>query len=205
MRQVDSAVGRRQSCLRTIGNDADNIVRVTNQSHMTAAEIYESVTNGGTSDFAEVVAVLNRNKPWCLIEGLAVNCYVEPVYTVDVDLVVVAANLERIGRELELAGFGVKTFEHSMNAQRPCSKLNVQFTTDDRYQDFLAGAAEHEVLGVSVPVASLENITRGKVWAWQDRQRRSTKRKKDELDLMRIAEAHAELRELIPAEIVKQL
>ena len=61
---------------------------------MTATEIYESVTNGGASDFAEVVAVLNRYKPWCLIGGLAVNCYVEPVYTVDVDLVVVAANLE---------------------------------------------------------------------------------------------------------------
>ena len=58
---------------------------------------------------------------------------------------------------------------------------------------------------LSVPVASLENIVRGKVWAWQDEQRRSTKRKKDELDLMRIAESHPELRELIPAEIVKQL
>jgi hypothetical protein len=28
---------------------------------MTAAEIYESVTNCGASDFAEVVAVVNRN------------------------------------------------------------------------------------------------------------------------------------------------
>jgi hypothetical protein len=172
---------------------------------MTAAEIYESVTNGGASDFAELVTVLNRNKPWCLIGGLAVNCYVEPVYTVDVDLVVVAANLEQIGRELEAAGFRVKRFEHSMNAQRPASELNVQFTTDPRYQDFLAGTTECEVLGVQVPVASLEDIVRGKVWAWQDEQRRSTKRKKDELDLMRIAEAHPALRRLIPAEIVKQL
>jgi hypothetical protein len=48
-------------------------------------------------------------------------------------------------------------------------------------------------------------VVRGKVWAWQDEQRRPTKRKKDELDLMRIAEAHPELRRLIPAEIVKQL
>ena len=145
---------------------------------MTVAEIYESVTSGGASDFAEVVAVLNRNKPWCLIGGLAVNCYVEPVYTVDVDLVVVAANLEQIGRELEAAGF------------RLSSELNVQFTTDARYQDFLAGATECQVLGLAVPVASLQEIVRGKVWAWQDKERRSTKRKKDELGLMRIAEAH---------------
>jgi len=124
---------------------------------------------------------------------------------VDVDLVVVAANLERIGRELEPAGFRVEKFEHSMNAQRSGSKLNVQFTTDLRYQDFLDGATEHEVLGMPVPVANLKDLVRGKVWAWQDEQRRSTKRKKDELDLMRIAEAHPELRPLIPAEIVKQL
>ena len=162
-------------------------------AHMTAAEIYESVTNGGATDFAELATVLNRNKPWCLIGGLAVNCYVEPVYTVDVDLVVVAANLEQIGRELEAAGF------------RLSSELNVQFTTDARYQDFLAGATECQVLGLAVPVASLQEIVRGKVWAWQDKERRSTKRKKDKLGLMRIAEAHPKLRGLIPAEIVKQL
>jgi hypothetical protein len=172
---------------------------------MTAAEIYESVTNGGASDFAELVTVLNENKPWCLIGGLAVNCYVEPVYTMDVDLVVVAANLEQIGREVEAAGFRVKRFEYSMNAQRPGSELNVQFTTDVRYQDFLARASEREVLGHRIPVASLEDIVRGKVWAWQDEQRRSTKRKKDELDLMRIAEGHPQLRQSIPARIVEQL
>lgn len=172
---------------------------------MTAAEIYESVRNGGASDFADLVTVLNENKPWCLIGGLAVNCYVEPVYTMDVDLVVVAANLEQIGREVEAAGFRVKRFEHSMNARRPGSELNVQFTTDVRYQDFLARASEREVLGHRIPVASLEDIVRGKVWAWQDEQRRSTKRKKDELDLMRIAEGHPQLRQSIPARIVEQL
>src|SRR6266566_569926 len=165
---------------------------------MTAAEIYESVTNGGASDFAEAVTVLNRNKPWCLIDGLAVNCYVEPVYTVDVDLVVAAKDLPQIGRELEAAGFKITRFEHLTNAQRPGSKLNVQFTTDSRYQDFLTNATEREVLEIRVPVASLEDLVRGKVWAWQDEQRRFTKRKKDELDLLRIAEAYPQLRALVP-------
>ncbi len=96
---------------------------------MTAAEVYESVTNGGASDFADVAAILNRNKPWCLIGGLAVNCYVEPVYTIDVDLVLVEKNLAQIQRELEAAGFVVQRFEHSTNAQRGDSNLNLQFTT----------------------------------------------------------------------------
>lgn len=172
---------------------------------MTAAEIYESVTNGGASDFAEVVAVLNRHKPWCLIGGLAVNCYVEPVYTVDADLVVVAANLSHIEGQLSVLGFKVTRFEHSTNAQRPGSKLNIQFTTDSRYQDFLANASEREVLGLRIPVATLEDIIRGKVWAWRDATRRLSKRKKDELDLIRIGEAYPQLRALIPDEIVAQL
>ncbi len=140
MRQVDSA-------------EAASLL-----ARMTAAEIYESVTNGGASDFAEVVAVLNRNKPWCLIGGLAVNCYVEPVYTVDVDLVVLTANLSHIERELGMLGFKVTRFELSTNAQRPGSKLNLQFRTDSRYQDFLKDATDRQVLGMDVPLASLEKI-----------------------------------------------
>ena len=172
---------------------------------MTAAEVYESVTHGGASDFADVAAILNRNKPWCLIGGLAVNCYVEPVYTIDVDLVVVAKNLAQIQRELEAAGFAIERFEPSTNAQRGGSKLNLQFKTDPRYQNFLGSESERQVLGIAVPVATFENIIRGKVWAWQDAARRLSKRKKDELDLLRIAEAYPELRRLIPAQIVEQL
>jgi hypothetical protein len=172
---------------------------------VTAAQIYESVTNGGTSDFAEVASILERHRPWCVVGGLAVNCYVEPVYTVDVDLVVVAANLSQIERALEQGGFKVERFAHPMNARRAGSKINIQFTTDSRYQCFLEDTAQREVLGIDVPVASLPNIIRGKTWAWQDAKRRLSKRKKDELDLIRIAEAYPELRQLIPEEIVAQL
>ena len=172
---------------------------------MTASEVYEWVTNGGASDFADVVAILSRYQPWCLIGGLAVNCYVEPVYTVDVDLIVVAANLSKIEAELKTAGFNVQRFAPSLNAQCNGSKLNVQFTIDERYQDFLNNTSERDVLGMLVRVATLENIIRGKVWAWQDAERRLSKRKKDELDLIRIAESRPDLRHLIPSEIANQL
>jgi hypothetical protein len=29
---------------------------------MTAAEVYESITNGGTTDFSDVVSILDHNK-----------------------------------------------------------------------------------------------------------------------------------------------
>lgn len=172
---------------------------------MTATEVFESVTNGGSSDFAETVAILDRAGPWCLIGGLAVNCYVEPVYTMDADVVVATENLSSIRAELDRAGFRIKEFEHSLNAQKPESKLNVQFTQDPRYQKFIARAKRLQVLGCNVPVATLEDIVRGKIWAWEDQKRRATKRKKDELDLMRVGEAYPELRHLIPHPLIAQL
>ena len=177
----------------------------TRNALMTAAEIYNSVTNGGASDFAEVAAILDRHGPWCLIGGLAVNCYVEPVYTMDADMIVITENLAAIREELVSAGFSISEFPHSMNAKKMKSKLNLQFTTDLRYQNFVRRAERRDVLGISVPVADLKNVVQGKIWAWSDRERRLSKRKKDELDLIRIGEVYPELHELLPKEIAEQL
>jgi hypothetical protein len=85
------------------------------------------------------------------------------------------------------------------------SDLRIQFTTDPRYQDFLSTTTVHEVLGQTVPVASLANVIRGKMWAWGDGSPRLSKRKKDELDLIRIAEKYPELRGMMPTKIREQL
>ena len=172
---------------------------------MTATEVFESVTGSGGSDFARLVRILNQHGPWCLIGGLAVNCYVEPVYTLDADVVIAASELERIKPELSEAGFAVQEFPHSLNATMPGSELRIQFSLDPRYQEFLTSTELREIFDEPVPVASLPNIERGKIWAWTDEKRRPTKRKKDELDLMRILEAYPELREVMPQEIREQV
>ena len=172
---------------------------------MTESEVFESITGSGSSDFAAIVAILNRRGAWCLIGGLAVNCYVEPVYTLDADVVVIASELPAIKDELVSAGFSVEAFPHSLNAQMAKSDLRIQFSLDPRYQDFISDTSVLDVLGQLVPVASLTNVVRGKVWAWSDAKRRLSKRKKDELDLIRIGEAYSQLRPLMPAQIVEQL
>lgn len=172
---------------------------------MTASEVFESVTGRGSSDFAILVRILNKHGNWCLIGGLAVNCYVEPVFTLDADLVVVSTQLEAIRSELTAAGFSLQDFPHSLNASMEGSELRIQFSLDPRYQEFLKDTQKMKMLGEQVPVASLANITQGKIWAWTDKQRRPTKRKKDELDLMRILEAYPELRHTMPQEIRDQL
>lgn len=172
---------------------------------MTAAEIFESVTGSGSSDFALVVDILNRRGAWCLIGGLAVNCYVEPVYTLDADLVVIVSELPAIRAELINAGFSVEEFPHSLNAKMPKSDLRIQFSLNPRYQEFVNDTTIRKVLDQQVPVASLANVVRGKIWAWSDERRRLSKRKKDELDLIRILEAYPESRDLMPTEIKSQL
>jgi hypothetical protein len=140
-----------------------------------------------------------------LIGGLAVNWYVEPVYTLDADLVVIAAKLRAAAVRLGEQGFKIDEHPHSLNAKAPGSELRIQFTTDDRYQPFLDRAVEAEVLGLRVRVACLEDVAQGKLWAYSDPQRRLSKRKKDELDLIRLAEAYPQLKALYPHELKNEI
>jgi hypothetical protein len=168
---------------------------------VTATEVYELTTQGGATDFGRLIAACEAFGPYCLIGGLAVNCYVEPVYTLDADLVVIAANLDRVATALQAQGFEIEQHPHSLNALASGSQLRMQFTTDPRYQDFISRAHVHEVLGVPVRVASLQDVAQGKLWAYSDPRRRLSKRKKDELDLIRLAEAYPELKALYPSEL----
>ena len=154
-------------------------------------EAYELTTQGGSTDFARLIAACESFGPYCLIGGLAVNCNVEPVYTLDADLVVIAASL------LEL--------KRSVNALTPGSDLRIQFTTDERYQAFPARSVYANVLGIRVKVGCREDVTQGKLWAYSDPYRRLSKLKKDELDLIRLAEAYPELKSQYPCELREQL
>ncbi len=168
-------------------------------------EAYELTTKGGATDFARLIEACESFGPYCLIGGLAANCYVEPVYTLDADLVVIASGLSGLSAHLQNQGFKVEEHPHSLNATAPRSELRIQFTTDERYQEFLARSVESEVLGIRVKIACLDDVTRGKLWAYSDPKQRLSKRKKDELDLIRLAEAHPELKSLYPRELQEQL
>jgi hypothetical protein len=172
---------------------------------MTAVEVYELTTHGGATDFACLITACESFGPYCLIGGLAVNCYVEPVYTVDADIVVIATGLPALAAHLQELGFKTDEHAHSLNAVPPGSALRIQFTTDERYQAFPARSIEAEVLGIRTRVACLQDVTQGKLWAYSDPSRRLSKRKKDELDLIRLAEAHPELKSLYPLELREQI
>ncbi|MBN1148454.1 MAG: nucleotidyl transferase AbiEii/AbiGii toxin family protein [Anaerolineales bacterium] len=141
---------------------------------------------------------------YCVIGGQAVNAYVEPLVSLDVDL---AVAIEQLGRVETLLArhFDLKRFPHSLIISQGGSDLRVQLQTDPRYAAFVARASDRLVLGLALPVASLEDVLSGKVWAAQDPDRRSSKRQKDLADIARLIEAYPELREQVPAEILSRL
>ena len=87
-----------------------------------------------------------RGIPYCLIGGQAVNAYVEPVVSLDLDIVVAMDQLEEVERLLTLR-FRVERFPHSINVSAPGSDLRVRFQTDARYSPFIAQATPRDVLG----------------------------------------------------------
>jgi len=58
-----------------------------------------------------------------------------------------------------------------------------------------------KVLGYEMKVANLEDVLKGKIWAYSDEERRKSKRQKDLADIMRHVETHQYLYNLLPEEI----
>jgi hypothetical protein len=141
---------------------------------------------------------------YCVIGGQAVNAYVEPLVSLDLDLAVASQAIG--GLEPMLApSFKVERFAHSLNVSAAGSDLRVQFQLDPRYSEFVPRASERELLGMRLPVAALEDVLRGKVWAALDAARRPSKRQKDLADVARLLEAYPQLRAQVPAELLARL
>ncbi len=170
---------------------------------MSEAEFLAGLT-GSPIDLRSVVDALRAaGQPFCLIGGLAVNHYTEPMVTLDADFAVVASH--GIEDALRAVGFVVEVHPHSINAQLPGSRLRIQITVNQRYGSFPSRAVNGEVFGVPLPVASLDDLVQGKLWAATDPGRRSTKRLKDRLDLLRLCEAHPRAISLIPRHLIPEV
>jgi hypothetical protein len=141
---------------------------------------------------------------YCLVGGQAVNAYAEPVVSLDLDLVIASGQLGHVESLLRTT-FVVERFPHSLNVSLPGSDLRVQIQTDPRYFPFVDRATVREVLGLRLPVASLEDVLQGKLWAVLDDTRRPSKRQKDLADIARLLEAYPALRTQVPAEVLARL
>ena len=101
--------------------------------------------------------------------------------------------------------FRIERFAHSVNVSAAGSDLRVPLQTDPRYGQFVERATPRSVLGLTLPVARLEDVLQGKVWAVQDPARRPSKRQKDLADISRLLEAYPQLRPRVPADVLGRL
>ena len=172
---------------------------------MQAQTFWKMITMDQENFLDRLITLLNEQAiRYCVIGGQAVNAYVEPLVSLDLDLVVVAEQFQQV-ETLLTEHFKVKRFPHSLNVSLAGSDLRVQLQTDPRYAVFPERASPGNVLGVTLPVASVEDVLTGKVWAAQDPTQRASKRQKDLADIARLIEAYPELRTQVPSDIVAKL
>ena len=173
---------------------------------MTGKEFINSVANGKMDIIQIILDLLTKTgSGYCLIGGLAVNAYVEPVVSLDLDIVVAVEDVAAITKAAEERDFRVEHFQHSVNLTSNASDLRIQLQTDLRYQGFIANAETRNVLGYEMKVAKLGDVLQGKVWAYMDRERRRSKRQKDLADILRIIEANPDLEEALPQSLRNEL
>jgi hypothetical protein len=173
---------------------------------MNGKEFINSVAKGRVDVIQAILDVLSDTaSEYCLIGGLAVNAYVEPVVSLDLDIVVAAEDVEKVSETARERGFAVEHFQHSVNLTIKGSDLRIQLQTDSRYQSFILNAETRNVLGYEMKVARLGDILQGKVWAYTDKERRKSKRQKDLADILRIIEAYPDLEESLPHNLRDEL
>jgi hypothetical protein len=170
-----------------------------------ALEYWKAVTADRAGFLDRLLEVLlQAGVRYCVVGGQAVNAYAEPVVSLDLDLAVASESLSAAEDALR-RHFKVERFPHSLNVSQAGSDLRLQLQTDPRYSDFVSRAIPRQVLGLTMPVASLEDVLQGKVWAALDETRRPSKRQKDLADISRILEAHPALRARVPNEILTRI
>lgn len=172
---------------------------------MRAEEFWKAVTVDRANLLDDVLAGLRAaDARFCVIGGVAVNAYVEPVVTLDVDIVIAAADQARV--EAALAkGFTLERHAHGLNVSRADSDLRVQVRLDPRYEAFVDRSVPRSVLGLTLPVAAVGDLLQGKLRAVQDTSRGPSQRQKDLADIARLLEYGPQLRDRIPADVLARL
>jgi predicted nucleotidyltransferase len=170
------------------------------------AEAFWRTVVADQSDFlSRVIELLTKHAiRYCVIGGQGVNAYAEPVVSLDLDIAIAVDQLSE-AEDLLSQEFRVQRFPHGLNVSAAGSDLRIQIQTDPRYGAFLAGAKVRDILGLRLPVASVEDMLQGKIWAVLDAGRRASKRQKDLPDIARLLEAYPDLRSRVPEEILARL
>jgi hypothetical protein len=172
---------------------------------MQAFKFWKTVSMDHSNLLENLIELLKKHEVrFCVIGGQALNAYAEPLVSLDLDLVVAVDQKDKV-KSLLGKHFLLKMFPHNLNVTIPDSDVRVQIQTDRRYSSFLERASVRSLLGMELPVASVEDVLQGKIWAALDSEQRGSKRQKDLADIARILENYPQYRSRVPKEILERL
>ncbi|MBU1600218.1 hypothetical protein KKG61_08995 [bacterium] len=171
---------------------------------MTAQVFYNRILNSKKDLLGEFLKTLHKNNlSYCVIGGVGINAYCEPLLTLDFDCVVIIKEVEKMKDELKKKAFKVKTHPYTWEITHKESDVRIQIQRDERYQEFIKRAESHKVLGYDLMVAHKKDILQGKIWAYEEKSRDELKREKDLLDIKRMVAKYPELKEVLTPEMKK--
>ncbi len=119
-----------------------------------------NVVAKGQEDILQIfLDILKKTEPsFCVVGGLAVSAHVEPIVSLDLDVVIDIKDIDKVIKEAAEKGLKVERLEHSANLTSSKSDLRIQIQTDSRYQEFLPRSSSKEVLGYKMDAASIEDV-----------------------------------------------
>ncbi len=99
---------------------------------MRAQAFWRAVVADHTDFLSRVIDLLTkRGIRYCVLGGQGVNAYVDPVVSLDLDVVIAVEQLPEVERLLG-EEFTVERFPHSVNVSARGSDLRLQLQTDPR-------------------------------------------------------------------------
>ena len=100
--------------------------------------------------------------------------------------------------------FTVQRFAHILNVSDQSSDLRIQIHPDPRYGGFIGRARIRTVLGLRVPVASIDDVLQGKIWPSKIGRGAAVSARKT-ADIARMVEAYPHLRSRVPPDVLARL
>ena len=121
---------------------------------MGALSFWKAVTLEKSNPRDQVFRLLNEDGiRYCVLGGQAVNAYVEPLVSLDLDLVVAVAQLDQVRKIFE-GHFQTEVFPNSIHISAYGSNLRVQGQTASATA--ISWRAQREALDFQLPAASIE-------------------------------------------------
>jgi len=163
------------------------------------------LANGEVDVLQQFLDLLKELKvDYCVVGGIAVNAYVEPVVSLNLDFIATSTEMDGLLKAAEKI-FKIKKSPPRLNLESPKSDFRIQLQTDTLYQSFIKNAKTKKVMGYKLKVAAVEDVLQGKIWAYEDVTRRGSKRQKDLADILRLVEEYPRLKELLPQSIKEKI